>query len=83
MIVDVLSITPVSPETAQVRFTKRLKKDGEPDRIGKFYATVTYSFQPTTASAVQLVWENPFGFIVTDYRVTAESLEDQTMEGQK
>lgn len=83
VVVDVLSITPVSPETAQVRFTKRLKKDGEPDRIGKFYATVTYGFQPKTASAVQLVWENPFGFIVTDYRVTAESLEAQTMEGQK
>src|SRR5699024_9498152 len=83
VIVDVLSITPVAPRTAQVRFTKRLKKGGEPDRIGKFYATITYEFQPTIASAVQLVWENPFGFTVTDYRVTAESLEAQNMEGQK
>ena len=53
------------------------------DRIGKFYATVRYVFEPTTASAVELVWENPFGFTVTDYRVTAESLEAQNMEGQK
>ena len=83
VLVDVLSITPVAPRTAQVRFTKRLKKDGEPDRIGKFYATITYDFRPTTASAVQLVWENPFGFTVTDYRVTAESLEAQDMEGQQ
>ena len=83
VIVDILSITPVASKTAQVRFTKRLKKAGEPDRIGKFYATITYEFQPTTASAVQLVWENPFGFTVTDYRVTAESLEAQNTEGQK
>ena len=76
-------VRPVAPRTAQVRFTKRLKKAGEPDRVGKFYATITYDFQPTTASAVQLVWENPFGFTVTDYRVTAESLEAQNMEGQK
>ena len=73
VLVDVLSITPVAPRTAQVRFTKRLKKDGEPDRIGKFYATITYDFQPTTASAVQLVWENPFGFQVTDYRIDHQS----------
>ena len=83
VIADVLSITPVAAKTAQVRFTKRLKKAGEPDRLGKFYATITYEFQPAKASAVQLVWENPFGFTVTDYRVTAESLESQTMEGQQ
>ena len=82
-IADVLSITPVAAKTPQERFTKRMKKAGEPDRLGKFYATITYEFQPAKASAVQLVWENPFGFTVTDYRVTAESLESQTMEGQQ
>ncbi|MDQ1902052.1 type IV secretion system protein [Paracoccus sp. WLY502] len=80
VVVDVLSITPVAENTAQVRFTKRLEKPGEPDRIGKFYATVRYVFEPTTASAVELVWENPFGFTVTDYRITAESLDAQDME---
>ena len=82
VIVDVLSITPVAENTAQVRFTKRLEKPSEPDRIGKFYATVRYAFEPTTASAVELVWENPFGFTVTDYRVTAESFEAQDMEAR-
>lgn len=72
----------MAENTAQVRFTKRLEKPGEPDRIGKFYATVSYAFEPTTASAVELVWENPFGFTVTDYRVTAESLDAQDMEAQ-
>lgn len=81
--VDILSITPVADKTAQVRFTKTLKQAGEPDRIGKFYATITYVFQPTQQSAVELVWENPFGFIVTSYRVTAESLEAQNMEASK
>lgn len=83
VLVEVLSVTPVGPGAAQVRFTKRLKKAGEPDRTGKFYATITYEFRPTKASAVELVWENPFGFTVTDYRVTAESLEAQGMEAEK
>lgn len=83
VIVEVLSVTPVGSGTAQVRFTKRLKKAGEPDRVGKFYATISYEFRPSKASAVELVWQNPFGFTVTDYRVTAESLESQNMEGSK
>lgn len=81
--VEVLSITPVGENTAQVRFTKRLEKLGEPARTGKFYATVSYEFRPIKANAVELVWENPFGFTVTDYRVTAESLESQNMEGSQ
>ena len=80
--VDLAEAVGLSPSPCLTR-VKRLEKAGEPDRIGKFYATITYEFQPTTASAVQLVWENPFGFTVTDYRVTAESLEAQNMEGQK
>ncbi|MDT1064692.1 type IV secretion system protein [Paracoccus sp. CPCC 101403] len=75
--IKVLSISEVSANTATVRFTKTFSQTGEEDRSGKFYATVSYAFQPSTENAVELVWENPLGFVVTSYRVTAESLEDQ------
>ena len=75
--VDILSITPVTETTAQVRFTKTWVSDGEgiPDREGKFTATVTYRFEPSKQTALDLVWQNPTGFLVTDYRLTAETLD--------
>jgi type IV secretion system protein VirB8 len=74
--VGILSITPVTETTAQVRFTRTWIADGEgiPDREGKFTATVTYRFEPTRQTALDLVWQNPTGFLVTDYRLTAETL---------
>ena len=74
--VAILSITPVTETTAQVRFTKTWVADGEglPDREGKFTATVTYRFEPSKETALDLVWQNPTGFLVTDYRLTAETL---------
>lgn len=75
--VDILSINPVNDNTAAVRFTKTLTRPGEPDRIGNFTATVTYQFLPTQQTALELVWQNPFGFLVTGYRSNANSLEAQ------
>lgn len=75
--IKVQSISEVNENTATVRFTKTFSQAGEDDRVGKFYATVTYDFQPSTESAVELVWQNPLGFFVSNYRITAESLEDQ------
>ena len=72
-IVKITSITPISETTYQVRYSKTLTREGDPDREGKFYATVTFRFQPSEQSAVELVWQNPTGFIVSDYRVTAET----------
>ena len=74
--IDILSITPVTERTAQVRFVKTWVSDGEgiPDRAGKFTATVTFRFEPTKETALDLVWQNPTGFLVTDYRITAETL---------
>lgn len=76
VLVDILSITPVTDRTAQVRFTKTWIADGEgiPDRVGKFTATVTFRFEPSRETALDLVWQNPTGFLVTDYRITAETL---------
>jgi type IV secretion system protein VirB8 len=73
--IDVLAINPIDDDTAQIRFTKTLRKPGELERIGKFYATVSFDFRPSREEAVELVWENPFGFTVTDYRITSETME--------
>ena len=76
VIVKILSITPVTDTTAQVRFTRTWISgdEGVPDREGKFTATVTYRFEPTRQTALDLVWQNPIGFLVTDSRVAAETL---------
>lgn len=75
--VDVINITQITDKTMQVRFTKTLKTAGEATREGKFVAVVTYVFKPETRDNLELVWENPFGFYVTDYRVTSEvSIDD-------
>lgn len=73
--VKVTSITPITPATYQVRYVKTLLRTGDPPLEGKFYATVTFRFSPSRQSAITLVWENPTGFLVTDYRVTAETFE--------
>jgi type IV secretion system protein VirB8 len=79
--VKITSITPISETTTgityQVRYAKTLERTGDPAREGKFYATVTFRFSPSRQSAIELVWENPTGFLVTDYRVTAETFEAQ------
>lgn len=73
--VEITSITPITETTYQVRYVKTLLRTGDPPREGKFYATVTFRFSPSRQSAIELVWENPTGFLVTDYRVTAETFE--------
>ncbi|SMO99166.1 virB8 family protein [Paracoccus laeviglucosivorans] len=75
--VEVLQVTPVNDTTAQVRFVKTLSQPNQPDRLGNFTATVTYQFLPTQETALELVWQNPFGFVVTGYRVSADALEAQ------
>jgi type IV secretion system protein VirB8 len=74
--VDILNVTQITDNTLQVRFTKTLRATGEATREGKFVAVVTYVFKPDTRNNLKLVWENPFGFYVTGYRVTAEALSD-------
>lgn len=71
--IKVLSITEVGENTAQIRFIKTLSAPDEPRREGKFYATIAYAFQPQTNADLAMVWENPFGFTVTSYRVTSET----------
>jgi type IV secretion system protein VirB8 len=78
--IDVLSINLVDDKTAQVRFTKTLTQPGQPERQGNFTATIASQFLPTQETALELVWQNPFGFVVTSYRVTSDSLEPRDHE---
>ncbi|WP_299593273.1 virB8 family protein [uncultured Tateyamaria sp.] len=71
--IQVLSITEVAENTAQIRFTKTLSRPDEPTREGKFYATVVYDFRPQNNASLKTVWEHPFGFTATNYRVTSET----------
>lgn len=77
--VDVVikSVNQIDKGVAQVRFTKSLRA---PRRAGEvtrsFVATVRYEFQPETKQTLQQVWANPLGFVVTSYRVDAETLEN-------
>lgn len=78
--IDILSINLVNDKTAQVRFTKTLTEPGKPERQGNFTATMAFQFLPSQQTALELVWQNPFGFVVSSYRVTSDSLEPRNHE---
>lgn len=73
--VRILAINPINAVTAQVRFVKMLRQVNGTEQVGKFYATVAWSFAPRAERDQMLVWENPLGFTVTAYRVNAENLD--------
>ena len=73
--VTVRRITFLSPTVAQVRFLKTLRKTKQEAVTQPFVATVEFAFEPKTERSLAHVWENPLGFIVTAYRVDAETLE--------
>ena len=60
-----------------LRFTKTLRKPRDDRRVTRGYvATIAYEFRPDTKQLLQEVWGNPLGFVVTSYRVDAETLEN-------
>ena len=73
--VTVRRITFLSPTIAQVRFLKTLRKTKQDAVTQPFVATVEFAFEPKTERSLAHVWENPLGFLVTAYRVDAETLE--------
>jgi len=75
--VTIVSITLLSDKTAQVRFRKMLETEGEKTVERDFVATVGFAFQPRVERNLQAVWNNPLGFIVTSYRVDAETLTNR------
>ncbi|OWJ77142.1 virB8 family protein [Haematobacter genomosp. 1] len=72
--VKVRAISFLSPSVAQVRLVKTLLRNGT-ETAAPFIATVEFDFAPRRERTLELVWENPLGFSVRNYAVTAETLE--------
>ena len=70
--IAISNVVMIDDDTAQVRFTKTLRKPNSPTQQGDFVATVTYVFNPSTVDNNLLLWQNPFGFQVVGYRVASE-----------
>jgi type IV secretion system protein VirB8 len=77
LLVRIISITLLTEKTAQVRFRKTLETEGEKSVIRDFVATVGFEFQPKVERNLQAVWNNPLGFVVTNYRIDAETLTNR------
>ena len=75
--VVIKSVNQISPGVAQVRFSKTLRRPRETRFVTQsFVATLAYEFRPETKARLQDLWSNPLGFVVTSYRVDAETLEN-------
>ncbi len=72
--VEILSITHISSNRAQVRLRKRLSSP-RGNQTGLFTATLLYSFRPEQSRSIDDVWQNPFGFTVTEYAIRSDRLE--------
>jgi len=77
LLVEIVSITLLTEKTAQVRFRKTLETEGEKAVERDFVATVGFEFKPKIERNLQSVWKNPLGFIVTNYRIDAETLSSR------
>jgi len=75
--VTIVSITLLTGKTAQVRFRKTLETEGEKPVERDFVATVGFAFNPRVERNLEAVWSNPLGFLVTNYRVDAETLTNR------
>lgn len=70
--VTISSITLLDEDTAQVRLQKRIV-EGQREGTSSYIATLSYRFKPITPAPDKLIWENPFGFQVTNYRLDHQS----------
>ena len=69
--VEVLNISLLGGERAQVRMRKRLMSDrGVQD--GLFTAILAYGFDPGATRDLAEVWANPFGFHVDEYAIRSD-----------
>ena len=69
------SVSVLDEDTAQVRFVRRLEREGIAPVERDFVAVVGYAFEPRTERTLDQVWRNPLGFTVTGYRIDAETLD--------
>ena len=73
--VEVLSITLITNDRAQVRLRKRLIAP-EGVTTGLFTVTLMFAFEPDQRRSIDEVWTNPLGFVVRDYAIVSDRLED-------
>lgn len=77
--VVIKSAAPIDENVYQIRFTRTLRRPRDQRSITRFYeATIGFEFRPEERRRLQDVWANPLGFVVTTYRVDAETLETPT-----
>lgn len=69
--VVIRSVTFLSDEVGQVRFSEIVRGGGINERRSDYLATVTFGFSESPTSDAARFY-NPLGFIVTDYRVDSE-----------
>ena len=75
--VVIKSVNQLDTGVAQVRFTRTLRKPRDNRSVTRGYvATIGYEFRPETKTTLEEVWGNPLGFVVTSYRIDAETLEN-------
>lgn len=74
--VEVLSITLITNSRAQVRLRKRLTAP-EGVTTGLFTATLLFGFAPEERRSIDEVWANPLGFVVREYAITSDRLEEE------
>jgi len=72
--VEVLSISHISANRAQVRLRKQLNTP-RGNQNGLFTATLLFEFRPENSRSIDDVWQNPFGFTVTEYAIRSDRLE--------
>ena len=76
MDVEVLSVTLITEDRAQVRLRKRLQ-DNNGETQGLFTVTLAFRYDTTEARSLEEVWTNPFGFSVYEYAITSDRSEIQ------
>lgn len=74
MEIEIASITLIGENRAQVRLRKRLSSP-QGSQTGLFTATLMFAFQPERARSIDDVWQNPFGFTVTQYAIRSDRSE--------
>jgi type IV secretion system protein VirB8 len=69
--VNVTGIIRITNDRAQVRMTKRLIT---PDGVneGAFTSVLKFAFEPSEEKTLEAVWQNPLGFKIQDYSITAD-----------
>ena len=72
--VEIDSITLITNNRAQVRLRKRLTSP-KGVQTGRFTATLLFEFRPAERRSIDDVWENPFGFTVTEYAIRSDRQE--------